>query len=132
MDINQHLRTYSTPCSRTQGLLRPMVKFAPSLVARDATLSAQLNTIVRLCEWCQLTLNHTNIAATTCDRESKKLMENTQPKRAMHTSTSVLFCKGFHWYSSAIYGSPLNLSILFLKILPNSSFYANAHCLLLS
>lgn len=49
------------------------------------------NTIVRLSEWCQLTLNHTNIAATTCDRESKKLMENTQPKRSRHTSTSLLF-----------------------------------------
>ena len=49
------------------------------------------NTIVLLCEWCQLNLNHTNIAATTCDRESKKLMENTQPKISTYTSTSALF-----------------------------------------
>lgn len=71
-------------------LLHPMVKVAPSPVARDATLSAQLTPCAPVCEWCQHNLNHTNIAATTCDRESKKHMENTQPKIAMSTS-SLLF-----------------------------------------
>lgn len=63
-------------------LLRPMALVVPSLVARDATL-CPANTTVLSFVWCQLNLNHTHIAATTCDRESKKLMENTQPTIAL-------------------------------------------------
>lgn len=89
VDIDQHLYVQYTlqPNAR---LLHPMVKVAPSPVARDATLSAQLTPCAPVCEWCQHNLNHTNIAATTCDRESKKHMENTQPKIAMSTSSFVL------------------------------------------
>lgn len=60
-------------------LLRPMAKLVPSLVARDVTLSARLTPLCASAR-CQLNLNHTHFAATTWDRESKKLMENTQPE----------------------------------------------------
>lgn len=75
--MEQHLCTYRTPCSRGQGyfVLRYRRYSSPGW-RPELPLSARPH---HCAPQSGASLNHTNIAATTCDRESKKLMENTQP-----------------------------------------------------
>lgn len=97
VDINQHLRTYSTPwaeCNVTSSYGK--VRLQPG--SRRCQSFCPANTIVRLSEWCQLTLNHTNIAATTV------LLAPTEQRIEESGENALLYTQ---------FGCPLNTFIIF-------------------
>ena len=71
-------------------LLHPMVKFAPSLVARDATLSAQLTPLCSCVSGASLTSITPILLPPPVTGKARSLWKTHSLKISMYTSTSAL------------------------------------------